>query len=205
MDLVNNKEGRPLAHYRELYAQMDPSEVSARTHCVCAAGGLEIPIFGHTLTAAVPDFKLTGDSGCPAALLAAPCEILILRWLINGRAAPFGGKFLSYREIPWGNVYDANFNGRCRLRLSGTFGRDLDSFSRAARRLCGYPAPGGDSAFDLPLPGGNTLRLIIYSGDEEFSPAAQILFSDNITAAWSAEDLAVLGEVAIRALSEKRN
>ncbi|MDR0839053.1 MAG: DUF3786 domain-containing protein, partial [Oscillospiraceae bacterium] len=63
----------------------------------------------------------------------------------------------------------------------------------------------GDASADLPLTGGITARLILHSGDEEFPPDAQILFSDNVSAAWDAEDLAVMGEVMISALKECEN
>jgi hypothetical protein len=43
--------------------------------------------------------------------------------------------------------------------------------------------------------------MIIWTGDEEFRPSAQILFSDNTPVAFSAEDAAVVGEVMIAAMT----
>jgi hypothetical protein len=203
VSVPNNKEDVPLEIYRARYRVLDTEDAAARTGCAYE-DGFAVPMLGHDLRAAHPDFALTSDADAPAALLAAPNEILVLRWLLEGRRAAWSGAFLAYREVPWGEVYDRNFDGRCRQRLAGTFGRDPEGFTRAALRLGGARVRLGDAAFDLPLPGGNTIRLILRLGDEEFPPGAQILFSDNIVHAWSAEDLAVLGEVVIKSLSQKR-
>ena len=41
------------------------------------------------------------------------------------------------------------------------------------------------------------LCFILWSGDEEFPPSAQILFSDNFPMAFVAEDVAYLGDVIL--------
>jgi hypothetical protein len=41
------------------------------------------------------------------------------------------------------------------------------------------------------------MSIIVWPGDEEFPSSAQILFDDNVPAAFSAEDLAIFGEVAL--------
>ena len=45
---------------------------------------------------------------------------------------------------------------------------------------------------------GLFVRLILCAGDDEFTPSAQILFSDNFPAAITqGEDMAVVGDVTI--------
>jgi hypothetical protein len=41
------------------------------------------------------------------------------------------------------------------------------------------------------------MSVLLWAGDEEFPPGAQILFDDNFVFAFTAEDLAALGEVAL--------
>lgn len=41
------------------------------------------------------------------------------------------------------------------------------------------------------------LCFILWEGDEEFAPTAQILFSDNFPAAFSAEDVAYVGDIVM--------
>jgi len=44
------------------------------------------------------------------------------------------------------------------------------------------------------------MRFILWEGDEEFPPSAQILFEDNFPYAYQAEDMAVAGDVSITTL-----
>lgn len=45
---------------------------------------------------------------------------------------------------------------------------------------------------------GLQVRLILWEGDDEFPPSAQILFSDNFPVAFTqGEDMAVVGDVTI--------
>ena len=46
------------------------------------------------------------------------------------------------------------------------------------------------------------VRFLLWAGDEEFPPSAQILFSDNFPLCFKAEDLAVVGDVAIGTLKQ---
>ncbi len=40
----------------------------------------------------------------------------------------------------------------------------------------------------------------LWTGDDEFPPASQILFEDNFPYAYQAEDLAVVGDISITTL-----
>jgi hypothetical protein len=51
---------------------------------------------------------------------------------------------------------------------------------------------------------GLFISLLIWAGDDEFPPSAQILFDDNFVFAFTAEDLAVVGEVTISRLKTLR-
>ena len=206
-NIRDNKSEMPLRHYKALFTELDPAEVSARTGLDFNGGYFVIDILGHTLHAKWPEFELVPSSGgCPKALTSPNFGILIMRYLIRGKRAAWQGGFMSYRELPWGEVYDSNFNGRCRLRLAYGFGNNLEVFVKAAEKLGGaaFAKKPGSVAVDLPLTGGITVRMILHEGDEEFSPAAQILFSDNVSSAWDAEDLAGMGEEIISALKECR-
>ena len=66
----------------------------------------------------------------------------------------------------------------------------------------GVPLEKGDAAYDLRFVPGVTVRLILWSGDEEFPPQSQWLFSDNTSLAFTAEDVACMGNVIIGALKE---
>ncbi|MDR0709851.1 MAG: DUF3786 domain-containing protein [Spirochaetaceae bacterium] len=136
----------------------------------------------------------------PADPEQTACDILILRYLCEGRYYSDTGKRLSYNEVPWGPVYYRNFDGRCLKRLAYGFGNDIPRFKRIIESAPGLKAeklPQGDAGYRIEFLSGLFISLILYAADDEFPPSAQILFDDNFVFAFTAEDLAVVGEVVI--------
>jgi len=193
--MQNNKEGAPRAHYKELYSKTSAAEISLRTGVSFADGGFELTFLGTNYKISHPDFSAEPQ------LHSAFAEILVLRYLIEGKLTLSGGKFLAYRDMPWGEVYASNFNGRCILRFAKTFGAHPETLKFAMEEFSAKSAADGDISYELEFITGLTLKFILWLGDEEFAPSAQILFSDNFSHAFTAEDMAVAGEVAIAALS----
>jgi len=210
-NITNNKEGVPLSHYIARYRECDPEDIELRTGAVFSTGGVLLHTFGHTVLIPHPETvpqtdDIAFECNPPlSSLTGNPAKILFLRLLIGGQKRSFNRTFLSYRETPWGETYDRAFDGRVRRRLAGTFGYKIKAFEKAAMALGGVSAGIKDSSFDFCLPCGAFLRLILREGDDEFPPSSQVLFSNNIVSMWSAEDLAVLGEITIRALLECQN
>jgi len=204
--ISNQQQEAPLGYYRAKFRKIDPDEAAMRTGIPFDAeqGRFTIRSLGHTVYAKWPEFGLVpaDPANCPAALYDFPVQILALRFLIEGAFAPAKGEFKAYRDLPWGELYDANFRGRCIKRLAAGFGAKPDVFAKAAGSLGGVKLGFGDVSFDLPFLGGVVCRLILWAPDDEFPPSAQFLFSDNTPAAFNAEDLAGVGDVVINALKE---
>jgi hypothetical protein len=182
-ETINNKEGAPLKIYQERYETLDPCEVARRTGAAydVGRGVFKLALLSHELEAAWPEFKLSAvrPDGCPPVLAGGEATILMIRYLSEGAKAEAGGSWLSYRELPWGDVYDRNFQGRCVKRLAYAFGPRPDAFARGCEQLGGIRAGKGDVSYDLPFLPGLTVRLIVWAGDDEFPPSSQFLFSDN--------------------------
>lgn len=118
--------------------------------------------------------------------------------MTEGVAAPASGKFLTYREIPWGEVYFKQFQGRCIFRLAYGFGNKLEKFAAIMDKIGGTKLDFGDISYEFEFLNGLQLRMILWAGDDEFPPSAQILFSDNFPVAFvQGEDMAVVGDVSI--------
>ena len=126
----------------------------------------------------------------------------VIRYLLEGRCVPPSGTFVTYRDVPWGEVYFRNFQGRCLARLAFGFGNRLEDFRRGMERLHAAPVPSGDAAYQLEFLHNLFVRFILWAGDQEFPPSSQILFSDNFPQAFRAEDMAVVGDIAIGTLKE---
>jgi len=191
-----------LAKYREI----DPIEAAMRTNLEYDPGLSRfcIKALGHELFALFPDFKLVPADlkACPKALYGFQMQILTILVLTAGVYTPQTGAFKAYREMPWGELYDSNFNGRCIKRFAYAFGFKPDSFKKAAGQLSGKIIDSGDIAYEFPFLGGISTRFILWKPDEEFPPSAQILFSDNSVLLYNAEDLAAVGDVIISTLKE---
>ena len=98
----------------------------------------------------------------------------------------------------WGEVYFKQFQGRCLFRLAFGFGGKLDAFREIMERVGAQAISSGDVGYELEFMKGLFVRLILWAGDDEFPPSAQILFSDNFPAAFTqGEDMAVVGDVTI--------
>ncbi|MEL4106595.1 DUF3786 domain-containing protein [Oscillospiraceae bacterium WX1] len=205
-EIINNKEGVPLGIYTERYKALNVSEVTARCGAPfdSARGAFVLCVYGNTLYAAWPEWALQPDdpATCPKALHSGPANILMIRFLLEGRDVPAAGQYLAYRELPWGEVYDKNFQGRCIKRLAFGFGSRIDAFKKGALALGGIESNRADASFDLPYIGDVVIRLTLWAGDDEFPPQSQWLFSDNTPQAFTAEDVAVVGDVLIEALKE---
>lgn len=199
-DIVDNKTGVPLEHYKKCFREMDPLEAAKRSNLDFKDGVFRIKLLGRDTIIEHPELLVkdleTGSELAPNA------SILLARLILEGKVTQQGDSFYAYNEMPWGELYHANFKGRCILRLAYGFGRNLELFKRACEALGGISASVGDVSYDIKFVEDLTVRLIFWEGDEEFPPSAQILFSDNFPFAWGAEDMAVVGDILIDALKK---
>ncbi|MCL2879589.1 MAG: DUF3786 domain-containing protein, partial [Treponema sp.] len=96
------------------------------------------------------------------------------------------------------NVYYRNFEGRCLKRCASAFGRDIPAFRALIKKkpwLKAEPLDNGDAGYRFEFINGLYINLILWEGDDEFPPQAQMLFDDNFVFAFTAEDIAAVGDV----------
>lgn len=203
--IENNKEMVPFEHYVEQLRALDPAETSARTGLPFdpEAGCFSMRLLYADYRVYWPEFRIESDQANALALSSIPAQIFLIRFLLEGCASVGSGNFLTYREMPWGDVYLTPFTGRCLTRAAFTFGTRLNAFKAAAEKIPAVPIRYGDAAYQIEVMPGYEIRLIVWEGDDEFPPNSQILFSDNFPKAFSAEDRTVVGDLVINEL--KRN
>ena len=159
-----------------------------------------IRMMGYEYQVSWPEFEVTPlTPGKKYYVLRdmGKAKILVMRYLLEGSAAPSTGKFLTYREIPWCEVYYKQFSGRCLCRLAFGFGFKLDAFKKAMEEVGGKTLNYGDAGYEFELMNGLYMRFALWAGDDEFPPSSQILFSDNFPVAFHGEDMTVCGDVSI--------
>ena len=192
--IKNNKEELPLEFYTERYKNTDAHEIAAR----CALPYDEetrtftFHLLGDEYKISHPDFVITGDRTPTNAE-----RILFLRYLLDGKSAVPTGKYLTYREFPWGEVYVQQFTGRCIVRYSFSYGFKPDFLREIMKHLPAKEVSVSDVGYEVTLMPGLTMQFLLWVGDEEFPPNAQILFSDNFRYAFTAEDMANIGDIVI--------
>jgi hypothetical protein len=188
----------PFEHYARLYKNLDPTEAALRCGLSFDEGAFRLRILGREHRAFFPEFSLIDPLG---RAVESPYEkILFIRYLCEGKYFPAQGRRLAYNEIPWGNVYYRNFEGRCLKRCAFTFGRDIAGFKALIEgnsELRAEALDTGDAGYRFEFINGLYINLIIWGADDEFPPSAQMLFDDNFVFAFTAEDLAAVGEMII--------
>jgi hypothetical protein len=198
----DNLERIPMEHYLERYAQMDPEAAAARCQIPYDSEKktFTLRMMGYEYSVTWPEFEVTPlTPGKKYYVLRdmGKAKILVMRYLLEGSAAVSTGKFLTYREIPWCEVYYQQFSGRCLSRLAYGFGFKLDAFRKAMEEVGGKPLEYGDAGYEFELINGLFMRFALWAGDDEFPPSSQILFADNFPVAFHGEDMTVCGDVSI--------
>lgn len=198
----DSKEQMPYEHYTEAFRQADPKEIGGRLQIPYDEEAKEFTLtfLGTTYKVSWPEYEVThqeNKSGYYPLEDMIYAKILVIRYLLEGKCVLSKGEFKTYREMPWGEVYYQQFNGRCILRLAYGFGNKQDDFRKVMEMLGGTKLSYGDISYEIELFEGFSLRFILWAGDDEFPPSSQILFSDNFSEAFSAEDMAVTGDVCI--------
>lgn len=198
----DSKEQRPYEYYLKTYQEIDPKEISERTGFFYDEEKkvFTVVFMGSTYEISFPDYKIShkeDEKGVYPLEETMNAKIFMVRYLSEKAKAPSSGKFLTYREVPWGEVYFRQFQGRCLMRLAFSYGNKLEAFKKVMTAMGAKPLEQGDCAFELEFMEGFFIRLILWEGDDEFPPSSQILFSDNFAVTFAAEDLAVAGDICI--------
>ena len=198
----DSKEQRPYEYYLKTYQEIDQKEISERTGFFYDEEKkvFTVVFMGSTYEISFPDYKIShkeDEKGVYPLEEAMNAKIFMVRYLSEKAKTLSSGKFLTYREVPWGEVYFRQFQGRCLMRLAFSYGNKLEAFKKVMTAMGAKPLEQGDCAFELEFMEGFFIRLILWEGDDEFPPSSQILFSDNFAVTFAAEDLAVAGDICI--------
>ena len=193
----NNKEEVPFRHYCDRFRALDPKEAAAR--CAVPFDGKEfrVTLLDTEYRLSWPEFAIATDSGEGLALTKLPMQTFLMRYLLEGKAAPASENFLTFREMPWGEMYIQPYTGRVLTRAAFTFGTRIDAFRHAAEKMGAVKENHGDAGYEFELVPGYRMQILVWEGDEEFPPNAQVLYSDNFETGFAPEDRVVAGDILI--------
>ncbi len=198
MQIENHKEEVPFAHYTGLFQALDPGEAVQRTGTKWDGKEFYTNLLGREYAISHPGYALRALDG--GALPPLPTQTFLLRYLLESKQIPWTGDWKTFREMPWGEMYIKPYTGRVLTRAAFTFGTRLDDFRSACRKMGATPLPHGDAGFEFTLIGDYRIRILVWEGDDEFPPNAQVIYSDNFAQGFAAEDRVVAGDILISAV-----
>ena len=195
MQIENHKEEVPFSYYENLFRGLDPAEAAARTQTKWDGAEFYVNLLGREYAISHPEYAIRAlDEG---KLPPLPTQTFMLRYLLEGKAVSNQGNWLTFREMPWGELYITPYTGRVLTRAAFTFGTRLNAFRAACEKMGALPVQHGDAGFEFDFLGSYRMRILVWEGDDEFPPNAQVLYTDNFADGFAAEDRVVAGDILI--------
>ena len=196
MQIENHKEEVPFAHYEEKFRVLDPASVAERLNGVRWDGKeFTVNLLGRDFAISHPEYAIRAlDAG---KLPPLPVQTFLLRYLLESKDVSWAGQWKTFREMPWGEMYIKPYTGRVLTRAAFTFGTRVAAFKAAAEKMGAEAVKHGDAGYRFDLIGGYQMQILVWEGDDEFPPNAQVLYSDNFAEGFAAEDRVVAGDILI--------
>ncbi len=195
MQIENHKEEVPFSHYEAQFKNLDPADVTRRLPFVTFDGSaFAVRLLGRDYTITWPEYSITAADGFQPPL---PVQTFLLRRLLEGTTKQWQGTWKTFREMPWGEMYNTPYTGRVLTRAAFTFGFKRTAFAAACEKLGAAALKHGDAGYEFAFFGPFKMRILMWEGDGEFPPNAQVLYTENFADCFAAEDRVVAGDILI--------
>ena len=195
MQIENHKEEVPFAHYEERFRKLEAVEAAARTGAKWDGKEFYVTLLGREFAISHPAYAIRAVDG--GNLPPLPTQTFLLRYLLESKAARWNGEWKTFREMPWGEMYIKPYTGRVLTRAAFSFGFRVAAFKAACEKMGAEAVKHGDAGYRFDLIGGYQMQILVWEGDDEFPPNAQVLYSDNFAEGFAAEDRVVAGDILI--------
>ena len=196
MQIENHKEEVPFGYYEEKFKELLPEAVAERLPSVKWDGKeFYVNLLGREFAISHPVYAIRALDEQPLPPL--PTQTFLLRYLLESKDVTWNGTWKTFREMPWGEMYIKPYTGRVLTRAAFTFGTRVAAFKAAAEKMGATALPHGDAGYQFTLIGGYQMQIMVWEGDEEFPPNAQVIYSDNFETGFAAEDRVVAGDILI--------
>ena len=195
MQIENNKEEVPFSYYEGLFRELNPEEAAARTGAKWDGKEFYVNLLGREVAISHPQYAIRAMDGGPT--LPLPTQTFLLRYLLESKTLAWTGEWKTFREMPWGEMYIKPYTGRVLTRAAFTFGTRVAAFKAACEKMGAIAVNHGDAGYQFDLVGNYHMQILVWEGDDEFPPNAQVLYSDNFAEGFAAEDRVVVGDILI--------
>ena len=179
----------------EIFSRKDPGRIAEKARADFKGRSVIVPHLNRKIALDVDTQRFSiMDSGEEAPIWLA---ILAIHYLNNADGMQPTGNLKHFREFKEGHFYEPAFNRRTRDILIGVFGNNPGLMIEAGKDLDGRIIRTGDAAVELAYFPCTPITCILWGGDEEFPPEASVLFDETADRFFSAEDMAVAGQMAV--------
>ena len=179
---------------REKIARLVPEEIArhslcrydAPTHC------FEIPSLGEIFRVSYPD----GIIQWANVEKDVPMDwaLVLLNYLSSAKEIPMAGRWVTYRELPSGQVFYGNLERHTLKELSAWYARcDKNQLSVALSKAgCVPVAANADLSVQIDFAPRLPVLVQFWDGDEDMPSSSQVLFDRTAADQAHIEDLAVV-------------
>lgn len=200
MSYINHGEGAyktAFIHSRQKLQALKPEEIVRLSSCNYdeIRSCLVFESFGHEVEISYPDglIRLLGKDN-PLTLEWA---LILLNYLSSAKPLPIANEWVSYRDLPQGNVFFPNIRTTV-LQAMGQFYSDCNkSILEEALHNLGFTLV--QSNADLDAEGSFAprvpVRIRFWEGEDEIPASCQILFDRTASDQMHIEDIAVICSV----------
>lgn len=153
-------------------------------------GIAEVELLNRVYQVHPPEFEVVGPEIGEAVPITD--KILLLHYLHKASGVPLAGEWISFDKVPGGEIYLPVFRARSIDRLVRGFGGREEMLLETAQAIGGRPAEFGDVSVRIEALPRVPVLVILWRGDEEFSPSGNLLFDATVTQYLPMEDIVVL-------------
>jgi hypothetical protein len=183
----------------KVLSERSPGEIAANglLNIDSASGRIEAPFLADRYHVDIGARKVFFESG---AEVYPFLSVLLLHYLVGVSEESPTGEWISFREFEGGDAYIGSFADRSLRPLRQTFGNRPDLLRPAAEPLGAQPLDLGDVSVQVPVFPKVPLAFVVWRGDDEFPPDANILFDSTANSILRTEDLAICGALTVSKL-----
>ena len=195
-----------VAELRQELRIVDPADLAARTGASLqplsdGEGALRFQYWGQEVILTYPELVAYDANRQPLSNID---QAMLAYYFTISDGTTLSGNWISFSELPNGHFYSQAFQGYSGDELVKVFGNDVDAFENAAKILNGQipwlSASFGDKAFVFQVLPHVSLQVVVWLGDEDFSPSYRILFDAADSHHLSTDACAILGSMLTRRL-----
>ncbi|GAB6154141.1 DUF3786 domain-containing protein [Desulfosporosinus burensis] len=175
---------------RENLCKLVPQSITEGSQCHFSNGRFTIESFGRTIEISYPEGQIISQG----PNISFDARLLLLNYLSYAKNVPFSGQWVSYRDLPHGNVFYPNIKKNVIDPLGGFFANCDKDILRHSLIEAGFTLLLGKA--DIAAKGFFAPRIPIllhfWEGEEDIPSTCQILFDSTIRDQMHIEDSAAL-------------